>query len=82
MAAVDVPTASEESSDTALLRSELMALPKRQREVLHLVFYTELSISQAAKVMEVSLGTARTHYERGKRRLRERLDEEEVKSGR
>jgi RNA polymerase sigma-70 factor (ECF subfamily) len=41
--------------------------------VLHLVFYQDLSISEAAVIMGVSLGSARTHYERGKARLRELL---------
>jgi RNA polymerase sigma-70 factor (ECF subfamily) len=65
---------SASDADAARLRRELSALPARQREVLHLVFYGELSIAEAAEVMEVALGTARTHYERGKHRLRERLD--------
>jgi RNA polymerase sigma-70 factor (ECF subfamily) len=65
---------SASDADAARLRRELSALPARQREVLHLVFYGELSIAEAAEVMGVALGTARTHYERGKRRLRERLD--------
>jgi RNA polymerase sigma-70 factor (ECF subfamily) len=65
---------SASDADAARLRRELSALPARQREVLHLVFYGELSIAEAAEVMGVALGTARAHYERGKRRLRERLD--------
>ncbi len=55
------------------LREALERLSERQREVLHLVFYQEMSIAEAADVMEVSLGSARTHYERGKGRLREML---------
>lgn len=55
------------------LRQALDSLSTRQREVLQLVFYHDLSVEQAAGVMGVSLGTARVHYDRGKKRLRELL---------
>jgi RNA polymerase sigma-70 factor (ECF subfamily) len=41
------------------------------------VFYQDLSIAEAAGVVGVAVGTARTHYERGKARLRQMLGEEE-----
>jgi RNA polymerase sigma-70 factor (ECF subfamily) len=44
---------------------------------MHLVFYQELSLQEAAEVLRIPLGTARTHYERGKARLRQLLSGEE-----
>lgn len=59
------------SETTGRVRESLRRLPARQRELLHLVFYEDLSIEDAAQVAGISVGTARTHYHRGKARLRE-----------
>lgn len=55
------------------LRTLLAELPARQAEALHLVFYQDLTLAEAAEIMCVSLGSVRQHYERGKTRLRELL---------
>jgi len=70
--------AIERSETQVLLEQALLSLPRRQQQALHLVFYHDLSVQQAAEVMGVSLGSARTHYERGKAGLRQWLTESRV----
>ena len=55
------------------LRAAMRILPARQRQVLYLVFHEELTVEAAAGVMGISVGSARTHYARGKARVRELL---------
>ncbi len=66
--------APAEDERVVRLRMTLARLSKRQQEVLHLVFYQELTIQEAAEVLAMPVGTARTHYERGKERLRQLLE--------
>jgi RNA polymerase sigma-70 factor, ECF subfamily len=70
----------------AFFRRALDRLPRRQQEVLQLVFYHDLSVAEAAEVMNITIGSARTHYERGKRQLRRLMAEsgvfDEAKLGR
>jgi RNA polymerase sigma-70 factor, ECF subfamily len=72
-AADDVLGSPAERDGNAELLKALDVLPRRQREVLHLVFYEDMRIEDAAEIVGVSVGTARTHYERGKARLRQLL---------
>ncbi|MCP5114582.1 MAG: RNA polymerase sigma factor [bacterium] len=67
-----------EIGPAAELLDALARLSERQREVLHLAFYQGMTLEEAAGVLEISVGTARTHYERGKARLRELLAKEKV----
>lgn len=65
--AVDAMSADESRQR---LRDAMNKLSTRQGEVLHLVFYQDLTIQEAAQVLKMPVGTARTHYERGKARMR------------
>jgi RNA polymerase sigma-70 factor (ECF subfamily) len=73
------PNEADTSDDERVLRlrSVLTKLSRRQQEVLHLVFYQNLTIQETADVLAMPIGTARTHYERGKARLRALLETED-----
>lgn len=63
------------NDEARALVGALGRLPARQRDVLHLVFYQSMSIAETAAALGIRVGTARTHYERGKQRLRELMGE-------
>lgn len=85
-AARDVPDsvrAPDSNAHASEMRAHVAAalaeLSPKQREVMHLVFYEDLTISEAAEIMNVSLGTARLHYDRGKKSLALALERRGVK---
>jgi len=70
------PGARLESAERiARIREAIASLSTRQRQILELVFHHDLTIEEAAGILGIGLGSARTHYERGKRALLARLTE-------
>lgn len=72
---IDSVEGEDSNERLATFRAALQKLPRRQNEILHLVFYQGLTVENGAVAMGVSVGSARTHYDRGKRRLREILNQ-------
>jgi RNA polymerase sigma-70 factor (ECF subfamily) len=78
----EAPPSPEESASRSeaarALLGLLARLPERQRQVLHLVFYEDMTVEAAADAMGVTVGTARVHYDRAKKRMAELLIEKEA----
>lgn len=56
---------------------ELQKLPTKYRLVIHLFYYEDLSIEEISKVLKQKPSTIRTQLTRGRRKLKEILEEEQ-----
>jgi RNA polymerase sigma-70 factor (ECF subfamily) len=70
----DPETEAGRHRQEARVRRAVTALQGRQREVVELAFLHEMTIEQAAGVLGVSVGSARTHYHRAKSKLARLLE--------
>lgn len=60
------------------LKKNLSRLSRRQHQILHLVFYQGLTIQEAGEILKISTGSARKHFERGKKGLRKLIEKSEI----
>ncbi|HLU41501.1 MAG TPA: SigE family RNA polymerase sigma factor [Microthrixaceae bacterium] len=75
----DAPGADEDvlvDERRATVLQALQELPTRQREVLVLRYYLDLSEADIASALDISRGAVKSHASRGSARLRELLAEE------
>lgn len=69
-----VPDHAAEITERDFLLGALAALPPRQRAVLVLRYFDDLSEAETAQMLGCSLGTVKSHAARGLARLREVAD--------
>jgi RNA polymerase sigma-70 factor (ECF subfamily) len=70
----DDAVVAEAVSDHPQIWRTVQELPQRQRDVIELVFCRDMTIEDASRVMGVTTGTGRVHYDRAKKALRARLE--------
>lgn len=68
----------KEEIDQTDYQAIIQLLPKMQQEVILMVFYHQMTIEQSAEVLQIAVGTARTHYDRGKKRLKELITKVQI----
>ncbi|URM88832.1 sigma-70 family RNA polymerase sigma factor [Streptomyces sp. MRC013] len=69
----DGDTTPDAVLDRVLLAGELARLPPRQRQVLRMAYYEDLTQSQIASRIGIPLGTVKSHARRGLHVLRRRI---------
>lgn len=68
---------ADEEQEEMNYKKLLGQLPEQQAHVLLLAFYHDMTLESISIVMEISVGSVRTHYERGKKRLKELIEKTE-----
>ena len=71
---IDIP----EEIDATDYEAIINRLPEMQREVILMVFYHQMTIAQSAEILQIGIGTARTHYDRGKKKLKELITKVQI----
>lgn len=64
---------SMEPAENSRVWNAVQALPQRQRDIVELIFCRDMTIEAASRVMGVTTGTGRVHYDRAKKALRAKL---------
>ncbi len=75
--AQEPPAAIEAAEQRAFLHRQIAALPAKYRLVITLFYLQELSYQEIAQVLDLPLGTVKTHLFRARERLQQQLQASE-----
>jgi len=79
---IEVPDSPiEEENKWHRIQAAINQLSNQQKEIIHLVYYQQITLDMAALVLGISGGTARQHYHRAKGKLRKLLQNEQKDHG-
>lgn len=70
----ELPLADPGKMPDPTLRQALAALPGREREILLLRYYEELSIGEIASTLSLPLNTVKSRLQRAKQKMKHRLE--------
>lgn len=73
------PSAEPSEVSTKKWAQLLHQLSSKQKQVLLLHFYHNMTLEEIAEVMELTIGTVRTHYDRGKKNLKKLIEKFNLK---
>lgn len=73
--AIDEAVTESSAAENSALWQAVQELPQRQRDIIELVFCRDITIADASRVMGVTVGTGRVHYDRAKKALRAKLND-------
>jgi len=69
---------ANETAEETDYKKFIRQLSEKQAHVLLLAFYHDMTLDSISTVMEISVGSVRTHYERGKKRLKELIEKDKL----
>jgi RNA polymerase sigma factor (sigma-70 family) len=75
------PVENDRPATLPQMVDQISHLPRRQREVVALRFYADLSIDEVAAALDISPGAVKSHLHRAVRTLRERVGADILKGG-
>jgi RNA polymerase sigma-70 factor, ECF subfamily len=64
----------EQQHDNRIIRETVMELPDKYKDILLCVYFHDMTISEAATILQIAEGTAKSRLSRAKEKLRLRLE--------